>query len=107
MKSRSLVKVLFLAAAVSPAFAQIGPPPGGPRPGFRGGEGPGGPGGFGPHAGKVITGAPYSADVSNSVVQTLTDGNSIQRTTTGHVAVIEDRAAATTIFQRATGRSHR
>jgi hypothetical protein len=34
----------------------------------------------------VVTGAPYSADVSNSVVQTLSDGNSIQRSTTGHVA---------------------
>jgi hypothetical protein len=83
MRSRSLTAVLVLAAF--PAWAQMGPGPGGPRPGFRGGEGPGGPG-FGQHPGKVVTGLPYSADVSNSVVETLTDGNSIQRSTTGHVA---------------------
>jgi hypothetical protein len=33
-----------------------------------------------------VTGAPYSADVTNSLVRNLPDGNSIQRTTTGHVA---------------------
>jgi hypothetical protein len=38
------------------------------------------------HPGKVVTGAPYSADTSNSVVQTLADGNTIQRGMTGHVA---------------------
>jgi hypothetical protein len=92
MRSRSLSGVLFLAAFclifVQVGSAQMGPPPGGPRPGFRGGAGLGGPGGpgFGLHPGKVVTGAPYSADVSNSVVQTLSDGNSIQRSTTGHVA---------------------
>jgi hypothetical protein len=92
MRSRSFSGVLFLAAVclvfVQVGSAQMGPPPGGPRPGFRAGAGPGGPGGpgFGLHPGKVITGAPYSADVANSVVQTLSDGNSIQRSTTGHVA---------------------
>ncbi len=35
---------------------------------------------------KVVTGAPYSADITNSLVQTLADGNTIQRTTTGKVA---------------------
>lgn len=35
---------------------------------------------------KVVTGAPYSADISNSLVQTLADGNTIQRITTGKVA---------------------
>ena len=88
MRSRSLTAILFLAA-VCPIWAQGPGPggPGGPRPGFRG-EGPGGPGGlgFGAHPGKVVTGAPYSASVSNSVVQTLSDGNSIQRTTSGLVA---------------------
>jgi predicted secreted protein len=88
-RSRGHSAVLFLAIVcqifMPVAFAQMGPPPGGPHPGFRAGEGPGGlP--FGPHPGKVVTGAPYSADVSNSVVQTLSDGNSIQRSTTGHVA---------------------
>src|ERR1700753_3842882 len=85
MRSRSLRAILFLAA-VSRVWAQ-GPGPGGPHPGFRG-EGPGGPGGpgFGPHPGKVVLNAPYSADVSNSVVETLADSNSIQRSNTGHVA---------------------
>jgi hypothetical protein len=35
---------------------------------------------------KVVTNAPYSADVSNSAVQTLADGNTIMRTTNGRVA---------------------
>jgi len=86
---RSL-KFLALTAilTVGGLYGQDGPPPGPPR----GGMGPGG-GGFG-HMGpgmggpmhNLVTGAPYSADVSNQVVQTLTDGNTIQRTTTGHVA---------------------
>jgi hypothetical protein len=38
------------------------------------------------HLGKVITGAPYSATVTNTLVKTLADGNTIQRTTTGIVA---------------------
>lgn len=78
-----MVGAILLSGA---AFAQSGgPPPGGPppHPGFRGG--PGGPGfRMGPQ--KVVTGAPYSADVSESSVRTLTDGNTIQHTTTGHVA---------------------
>jgi hypothetical protein len=37
-------------------------------------------------SGKVVTGAPYSADVKTSVTQTLSDGNTINRVTTGHVA---------------------
>ena len=35
---------------------------------------------------KVVTGAPYSAEVSNSVVETLADGNTIHRTSTGRTA---------------------
>jgi hypothetical protein len=78
MTARSSLVFFFLAAgAVS--YAQPGRPGGPPGRGF-------GPGGFGPHPGKVVTGAPYSADVTNSLVRSLTDGNSIQRTTTGHVA---------------------
>lgn len=62
------------------------PPP--PPPGARMmGPGPFGPGpfGFGRRA-QIVTGAPYSADVSNQSVQTLTDGNTITRNTSGHVA---------------------
>jgi hypothetical protein len=36
--------------------------------------------------GKVVTGAPYSADVSNQSVQSLTDGNTVQHSTTGHIS---------------------
>lgn len=56
------------------AFAQMGP------------RGPRGPHEFGSHMGKVVTGAPYKADVANTSVRTLADGNTIQRTTTGVVA---------------------
>jgi hypothetical protein len=35
---------------------------------------------------KVVTGAPFSADVTDQVSQTLADGNTIQHTTTGHMA---------------------
>lgn len=80
----AMTTVMLLAAA---AYAQVGPPPG-PPPG-----GPGGPHGrfsrglgFGMHSGKVVTGAPYSADMSNVSVQNLPDGNTIQHTTTGRVA---------------------
>jgi hypothetical protein len=38
------------------------------------------------HPGKVVTGAPYSATVTDSMTQTLADGNTIQRTTTAQVA---------------------
>jgi hypothetical protein len=41
---------------------------------------------MGPHAGKVVTGAPYSADVTSTRVETLADGNKIQQTVTGKVA---------------------
>jgi hypothetical protein len=42
--------------------------------------------GFGPHPGKVVTGAPFSADVTHQNTQTLTDGNTIQHSVTGRVA---------------------
>jgi hypothetical protein len=58
------------------AFGQGGP----------GRPGPEGRHAFGFHSGKVITSEPYSADLSNASVQTLAGGNTIQRTTTGHVA---------------------
>lgn len=75
--------VLALVSGTATLFAQGGPPPGGP-----GGRGAGfGPmGGMGLGHGKVVTGAPYSADVSNQMTQTLADGNTISRSNTGHVA---------------------
>ncbi len=64
-------------------YAQDGGPPL-PRGGMMG-AGPFGHGGFGGRA-RIVTGAPYSADVSNQSVQTLADGNTITRTTNGHAA---------------------
>ena len=87
MKLRSLVAVTLFSGSL--AFGQIGPAgPVGPA-GLGGvGHGRGGPGGreFGFHGGKVVTGAPYSANVTNTSVKTLPDGNTIQRSTTGTVA---------------------
>ena len=68
------------------AFAQ----PGGHRMGMAPGA-PGGPGDFAfvrgefGMAGKVVTGAPYSAQAVTQFNQTLADGNHIQRTTTASV----------------------
>jgi hypothetical protein len=76
--------ILFFLITSAVVYAQMGPPPGMPPDGPARGEF--GPGGFGPHPGKVVAGAPYSADVTSSLVRSLADGNSIQRTTTGHVA---------------------
>ena len=59
----------------------------------------GGPGGFG--HGKLVTGAPYSGTVTNTVVQQLPDGNSIQRTITGQVA--RDSSGRTYEQQTITG----
>lgn len=76
-------KAILMAVAsfviTSAAYAQTGPPPR-PHGGFGGGRA------FGMHPGKVVTGAPYSADMTNVSIQTLPDGNTIQHTTTGHVA---------------------
>ena len=48
----------------------------------------GGPHAFGRefHDQKLVTGAPYTATVTNTIVQQLAGGNTIQRTTTGQVA---------------------
>lgn len=76
------IQAIFAATLVSAcvcsslAFGQRGP----------GRPGPEGRHEFGFHSGKVVTGAPYSADVNNASVKTLPDGNTIQRMTTGHVA---------------------
>lgn len=80
---RIIPALLVCAALHAQSEGPPPPPPGGPH-GFHMGEmGPGGPG-FGFH--KVVTGAPFSADVTDSVSQTLADGNTIQHTTTGHIA---------------------
>jgi hypothetical protein len=101
---RRLVKVIAVGFVLSTAcvYAQDGPP----RPGPHGMGGPGGgrfarigPG-FGPFA-KVVTGAPYSADVSNQSVQTLGDGNTVQHSTTGHIA--RDSAGRTYSQETITG----
>jgi len=82
---KTISSAIFFFLLTSAVYAQMGPPPGMP-PGGGPPRGGFGPGGFGPHPGKVVSGAPYSADVTNSLVRNLPDGNSIQRTTTGHVA---------------------
>lgn len=77
---------LLMTAALHAQDSALPPPPP-PGHGWTGAGGPAGPGPFGfGHRAKVVTGAPYSADVSNQSVQTLTDGNTITRSTTGHVA---------------------
>jgi hypothetical protein len=88
--TRRFVLSLFTASAT--LLAQGPPPEGGPH-GFGGPHGPGpGPGalgmgmGLGMHFGKVIAGEPYSADVTNTLVQTFADGNTINHVTKGHVA---------------------
>ena len=81
-------------AALAPLSAQTEGPQGGPPapPPSHGFAGPGPMGRMGPMGhmgmpfGKVVTGAPYSADVNTSSTQTLGDGNTISRTNTGHVA---------------------
>ena len=97
MKSLGIWAGSICLAGLS-AFAQMGPPPPG---GGMGHMGPGGgPFGFGHHA-KMVTGAPYSATVTNTVIQQLAGGNSIQRTTTGQVA--RDSAGRTYEQQTVTG----
>ncbi len=77
----AIVTAFLMTAALYAQDGSLPPPPGG------GMMGPGhfGLGGFGGRA-KVVTGAPYSADVSNQSVQTLPDGNTITHNVSGHVA---------------------
>jgi hypothetical protein len=86
---RSLTAVALLtcgAGFAQPGIHRMGMPPGPPPGGF------GGPGDFAmvrPEfgmPGKVVTGAPYSAQAVTQFTQTLADGNHIQRTTTASVA---------------------
>lgn len=81
MKNFLVLSVISVCTAL---YGQA-PPPGPPGPPMHGM-------GMGPHEfgmwmrGKVVTGAPYTADVTDTMNQTLADGNTIQRTTTGKVA---------------------
>jgi hypothetical protein len=88
--------LLTLAMACGGALAQSDAPP--PPPGhdvffMRAGGGPGGPDdaigfvGFEEDlGGKTVTGAPFSATISTQTTQTLSDGNRINRITTGNIA---------------------
>lgn len=69
MRSKVIISAVLFCGTL--AFAQMGP--GGREFGLHG-------------LGKVVTGAPYSATVSNTSVRTLPDGNTIQHSTTGTVA---------------------
>ena len=94
--TKSFLVMLLTTAAV---LAQ-GPPPGGGR-GF-GGRMAGGPG-FGPHAHarKVLSGAPYTADLNVTQTRTLADGNVIQHTMSGKVA--RDASGRIYSMQTSTG----
>jgi hypothetical protein len=92
MKASKLLTTMALLALSVPGFVQVGfaqMGPGGPG-GPGGPHGPrgefGGPFGPGFGHGKLVTGAPYRATLSNQVVQHLADGNTVQRITTGEVA---------------------
>lgn len=94
MTTRVVLTVTLFCSSF--ALAQMGPGGPGPR-----GHRPGGPAAFGFHSGKVVTGAPYSATVTNTSVRTLADGNTIQRTTTGTVA--RDNEGRTYTSETVTG----
>lgn len=82
----ALIGALALSAtlyAQGPDVAPPPPPPGGPHGLHMGGPGPFG---FGMHPGKVVRGAPFSADVSDQTTQTLGDGNTLQHSMTGRMA---------------------
>jgi len=86
----SIFTAVVLTSAMTLSAQNVPPPPmdalGGPQD-MQGG--PGGPGPFGPHmeilgfeemhAGKVVTGSPYSAVAVTESTQTLADGTSINR----------------------------
>jgi hypothetical protein len=87
LRSLSAAALLMCGAAFAqPGRHGMGMPPGPPPGGF------GGPGDFAmvrPEfgmAGKVVTGAPYSAQAVTQFTQTLADGNHIQRANTASVA---------------------
>jgi hypothetical protein len=80
--------VSFIALTLTAGLPVCGQAPPDPGEHF-----PPGPRGFGPDGprphmrpGKLVTGAPYSATLTNERIEHLPDGNTIQRTVTGHVA---------------------
>lgn len=80
MKRRTFFTAAAALTLALPCVAQMDGGPHGPRAGFGGRFGPG----FG--HGKLVTGAPYSATLSNQTTQHLADGSTLQRSTTGQVA---------------------
>src|SRR5581483_785108 len=100
-KSELTIVAALLVSAT--AYAQAPGPPLGPPGEARGPHGVFGRAdlGFGHEMWKVVKGAPYSADISDQVVQTLADGNTIQRTTNGHIA--RDSQGRTYVQQTLTG----
>ena len=94
MSKRMFQCVMIACVAVGlsgVAQAQSGPGPRGPMMAQRMHDGMG-PGSFaferivGGFGGKVVTGAPFSAQVTRSSSQTLSDGTKINRTETGSIA---------------------
>jgi hypothetical protein len=87
MRRRSFTLTSIVVVALGAAYALLAQPPGGGR-GFRPGGGFGGFGGAGlPNfAAKTITNAPFTATLTSQSVQTLANGNQIQRQETGEVA---------------------
>ena len=84
---RSAIAVALLmtgATFAQPGRHGMGMPPGGPAGGFGGDFAMVRPE-FG-MAGKVVTGAPYTAQAVTQFTQTLADGNHIQKSTTASVA---------------------
>jgi hypothetical protein len=102
MKKSALVLPLVVGLAVS-LYGQGGPPP--PPPGGPGHHGHFGGPGFGPEMGmhpwKIVTGAPYSATVTEQFTQTLANGTTISRTTTAQMA--RDSSGRTYVQQTMTG----
>ena len=94
-----LTKFVFVVLLTGAAVLAQGPPPrgGGFGRGMAGRPG----GGFGPRGHKLVTGAPYSADMNLTRTQTLPDGNVIQHTTTGKVA--RDAEGRTYSMETSTG----
>lgn len=92
--TKFILTMLLTGAAVS---AQGPPPPRGA--GF--GRGMAGGPGFGLHAHKIVTGAPYSADMNTVRTHTLSDGNVIQTTISGKVA--RDASGRTYSMETSTG----
>lgn len=82
---KTILIILPILLSAATLYAQSGgpPPPPGPHDFHEGGPGPFG---FGMHSGKVVTGAPFSADATDHVTQTLSDGNTIEHVVTGHLA---------------------